>query len=152
MNTPTPNAAQPRKLWPWVLGGCLVLVLLAVAALVALGWFGLKMVGETTRQAVAEVPLVQEHFGRVEDVGMDFGGIAEAGQAGQQAMVFRLRGEKGEGRLVITTDPAGGEFQLGHPHPAERRGARARPARPGAAQGPARRRPAARLRRPLLPQ
>ncbi|MFN3964926.1 MAG: hypothetical protein ACK4JC_05845 [Silanimonas lenta] len=111
MNTPAPTAARPRRLWPWVLGGCLVLVLLAVAALVALGWFGMKMVGETTRQAVAEVPLVQEHFGRVEDVGMDFGGIVEAGQAGQQAMVFRLRGEKGEGRLVITADPASGEFR-----------------------------------------
>lgn len=108
MNTPAPNATKPRKLWPWFLGGCLLLVLLAIGAFVAMAWFGMKMMGDGAKQAVSGVPLVQEHFGRVEDVSMDFGGLMEAGQAGQQAMVFRLRGEKGEGRLVITMDPAGG--------------------------------------------
>jgi hypothetical protein len=107
MNSPAPNAGKPRKLWPWFLGGCLLLVLLGVVALVAVGWFGMKMMGDATRKIVAEVPLVEEHFGKVTDAGMDFGGMGS--QPG--AMVFRIVGEKGEGRLVITLDPSTSQFQ-----------------------------------------
>jgi hypothetical protein len=107
MSTPYPNppsapATPQRKLWPWFLGGCLLLVLLGVGAFVALGWFGLKAMGTATKDIVASVPAVQEHFGAVTDAGMDFGAMG----ANPGAMVFKITGAKGEGRLVIQIDPA----------------------------------------------
>ena len=115
MNTPYPpppaNDPPKRKLWPWFLGGCLVLILLGVGAVVGLGYFGMKAVGSATQEMVASVPVVQEHFGAVTDAGMDMGAMMEAGQAGKSVVVFNITGEKGEGRLVIETDQTTQEFK-----------------------------------------
>jgi hypothetical protein len=115
MSTPFPpppaNDKPKRKLWPWFLGGCLVLILLAVAAVVGLGYFGMKAVGSATQEMVASVPVVQEHFGVVTDAGMDMGAMMEAGQTGKSVVVFNIPGEKGEGRLVIETDQATQAFK-----------------------------------------
>jgi hypothetical protein len=111
MNTPfppPPSAPQkPRKLWPWFLGGCLLLVVLGVAAVVGVGWFGLKAMGSATKDVVATVPVVQEHFGVVSDAGMDFAAMGTT----PGAMVFKITGDKGEGRLAIQLDPVTQEFQ-----------------------------------------
>ena len=111
MNTPfPPPPAAPekkRKLWPWFLGGCLVLVLIAVAAVAGLGYFGLKAMGSATKEIVASVPAVQEHFGAVTDAGMDFAAMGSS----PGAMVFKITGEKGEGRLTIQMDQATQQFQ-----------------------------------------
>jgi hypothetical protein len=112
MNTPfPPPPAAPekkRKLWPWFLGGCLLLILLAVGAFVAVGYFGLKALGTATKDVIANVPAVQEHFGAVSDAGMDFGAMSASGGS---AMVFKITGEKGEGRLSIQLDPATQQFK-----------------------------------------
>jgi hypothetical protein len=111
MNTPfPPPPAAPekkRKLWPWFLGGCLVLVLIAVAAVAGLGYFGMKAMGAATKEVVANVPAVQEHFGAVTDAGMDFAAMG----ATPGSMVFKITGEKGEGRLSIQIDQATQQFQ-----------------------------------------
>lgn len=110
---PPPPAApeKKRKLWPWFLGGCLVLILLGVAAVVGLGYFGMKAVSAGGKEIVAQVPAVQEHFGAVTDAGMDFGAMMEAGQTGKSVVIFNITGEKGEGRLVIETDQATQAFK-----------------------------------------
>lgn len=112
MSTPFPPppaapAKPQRKIWPWALGGCLLLVLLAVGAFVGLGYFGLKAMGSATANVVSQVPAVQEHFGAVTDAGMDFSAMG----ANPGAMVFKITGEKGEGLLKIQLDPATQEFQ-----------------------------------------
>lgn len=116
MSTPfPPPPAAPekpkRKLWPWFLGGCLLLILLAVVAFVGLGYFGMKALGSATKEMVGSVPAVQEHFGTVTDAGMDMGAMMEAGKTGKSVMAFTITGEKGEGRLVIEMDQATQEFK-----------------------------------------
>ncbi|MGL6290179.1 MAG: hypothetical protein ACRC2H_05790 [Silanimonas sp.] len=110
---PPPSApAKPqRKLWPWFLGGCLVLILLGVAAVVGLGYFGMQAMGTATKDMVANVPAVQEHFGTVTDAGMDMGAVMEAAQAGKSVMAFTITGDKGQGRLVIEMDQATQQFK-----------------------------------------
>lgn len=111
MNTPfPPPPAAPqktRRIWPWALGGCLVLVLLAVVGFVALGWFGLKAMGSATKDVMATVPAVQEHFGAINDAGMDFGAIG----TNPGALTFNITGEKGTGTLVVQIDPQTRAFQ-----------------------------------------
>ena len=115
MNTPFPpppaNDPPKRKLWPWFLGGCLVLILLGVGAVVGLGYFGMKAMGSATQEMVGSIPVVQEHFGAVTGAGMDMGAMMEAGQTGKSVVVFNITGEKGDGRLVIETDQATQEFK-----------------------------------------
>ena len=109
---PPPAKDKPkRKLWPWFLGGCLVLILLGVGAVVGLGYFGMKAVSAGGKEIVAQVPAVQEHFGAVTDAGMDFGAMMEAGQTGKSVVIFNITGEKGEGRLIIETDQATQAFK-----------------------------------------
>jgi hypothetical protein len=115
MNTPfPPPPAAPekkRKLWPWFLGGCLTLIVLGGLAVAAMFYFGAKAVSAGGKEIVSQVPAVEEHFGAVTDAGMDFGAMMEASQAGQSVMIFNITGEKGEGRLVIETDPATQAFK-----------------------------------------
>ena len=110
MSTPFPPPpaapAKQRKIWPWALGGCLVL-LLGGLAIGAVFWFGLKQFGAQTQSAVQALPGVEEHFGAVTDAGMDFGALG----TNPGAMVFKITGEKGEGRLVVQIDPATREFR-----------------------------------------
>lgn len=110
---PPPPAApeKKRKLWPWFLGGCLVLILLGVGAVVGIGYFGLKAAGSATKDIVSSVPAVQEHFGAVTEAGMDFAAMVEAGQAGRSVVIFNITGEKGEGRIVVETDQATQQFK-----------------------------------------
>ena len=105
---PPPAAPQKqRKIWPWALGGCLLVVVLGIGAIVAAGYFGMKVMGSATKDIVASVPAVQEHFGTVTDAGMDFSAMgANPGQ-----MVFKITGAKGEGLLKIQLDPATQQFQ-----------------------------------------
>lgn len=116
MNTPYPPppaapAKPQRKLWPWFLGGCLLLLLIGAVAIGAVLYFGAKAISAGTKELVGNVPAVREHFGAVSEAGLDLGAMTEAGQAGQSIMVFRIAGEKGEGRLSIQLDPATQAFQ-----------------------------------------
>lgn len=106
MNTPFPPppaapAKPQRKLWPWFLGGCLMLLLLGGLAIGGMTWFGLKAFGSQTATTVQAIPGVQEHFGTISDAGMDFGAMG----SNPGAMVFKITGEKGDGRLTIQMDP-----------------------------------------------
>jgi hypothetical protein len=115
MSTPFPqppaNDKPKRKLWPWFLGGCLTLIVLGVAAFVGLGYFGMKAMGTATKDMVASVPAVQEHFGTITDAGMDMGAIMEAGQTGKSVLAFTITGDKGDGRLVIEMDQTTQQFK-----------------------------------------
>ena len=109
MNTPFPpppnNAQKPkRKLWPWFLGGCLLLVLVGGVLVAALFWFGIKAVGTQARDSIASLPAVQQNFGALADASFDTSALA------QGMMAFSLRGELGEGRLAIRLDPETGAF------------------------------------------
>lgn len=107
---PTAQAAAPRRLWPWVLG-CFSLLLLAGVLLVAGVWFGIRALGNMGQQMVAAVPGVQEQFGEITDVGIDWPAISAAAAAGQQAIVLDLSGATGTGALKIVLDPASGQFR-----------------------------------------
>ncbi len=112
MSTPFPPppaapAKPARKIWPWALGGCLLLVLLVGAGVGGLAWFGLKQFGAQTATAVQSIPGVEEHFGTVSDAGMDLGAMT----ANPGAMVFKITGAKGEGRLTIQMDPQTQQFR-----------------------------------------
>lgn len=109
MNTPfPPPPAAPekkRKLWPWFLGGCLVLILLIVVGIGAVTWFGLKAMGTQARDSIAALPAVQENFGTLADASIDTAALA------QGMMAFTLTGERGEGRLAIKLNPQTGAFE-----------------------------------------
>ena len=115
MNTPFPpppaNDKPKRKLWPWFLGGCLVLIVIGAVAIGGLFYFGAKAVSAGGKEIVAQVPAVQEHFGAISDAGMDFGAMMAAGQAGKSVMIFNITGEKGTGKLEIQLDQATQQFQ-----------------------------------------
>ena len=109
MNTPfpPPPAAheKKRKLWPWFLGGCLILVLLLGVGIAAITWFGLKAMGTQARDSIATLPAVQQNFGALSDASIDTGALA------QGLMAFSLTGERGEGRLAIKLNPQTGAFE-----------------------------------------
>jgi len=112
MNVPfPPPPAAPikprRKIWPWALGGCLLVLLIGVVTVGALIYFGAKAIAAGSREVVAQVPAVQEHFGPLTGVGMDWGAMT----ANPGTMVLKLTGAKGEGRLLIQTDPATMQFR-----------------------------------------
>lgn len=106
-----PSPARKRAIWPWFLGGCLLIVLLAVVALGLLGWFGLKMAGSAMStgmsQTMAKVPGVTEHFGTLSDVSVDW---AATTASGGRAMVVDITGSQGKGELRIEVDPINGSF------------------------------------------
>lgn len=107
MNTPFPPPPPTRKkrtLWPWFLGGCLLLLLIGGVLLVGLVWFGVKALGTQARDSIGSLPAVQENFGALTDASLDTGALA------QGMMAFTLRGELGEGRLAIRLDPQTGAF------------------------------------------
>ncbi len=110
MNAPFPpspgSPAKPqRKLWPWFLGGCLLLVLLAIGTFALLAWFGIKAMSTQARDTVAALPMVQENFGTL--TGADFDTSALA----QGVLAFSLTGQHGEGRLAIRVNPQTGAFE-----------------------------------------
>lgn len=106
--SPPPAAAKPqRKIWPWALGGCLVLLLLGALAVGAMLWFGVKQIGGQVQQTVTAIPGVSENFGVISDAGMDLGAMGTT----PGAMVFNITGEKGTGTLVVQIDPQTRAFQ-----------------------------------------
>lgn len=111
MSTPFPpppaNDKPKRKLWPWFLGGCLVLVLIGVAAFIGVGYLGAKWMGAAAKETLAGIPVVEENFGTVTDAGMDLMALGTT----PGSMVFKITGEKGEGRLSIQVNPATQEFE-----------------------------------------
>lgn len=111
MNSPLPPPAPPapkkRAIWPWVLGGCLTLILLVAAALLALGWFGLKALGGAMNEAVGAVPGVEEHFGTLTDISVN---LAATGATNGTGMVLDLTGSQGTGQLRLDLDPQTGAF------------------------------------------
>ena len=109
---PSPSAAAPkRRIWPWALGGCLILLLLAGGALVAIGWFGVKALGSATKDVLAGVPAVSENFGPLQDAGFDWGAMGQATAKGEHVMIYAITGEKGRGSLRIDLDPATQAFR-----------------------------------------
>jgi hypothetical protein len=71
----------------------------------------MKAMGTATKDMVASVPAVQEHFGTITDAGMDMGAIMEAGQTGKSVLAFTITGDKGDGRLVIEMDQTTQQFK-----------------------------------------
>ncbi|MDO8439192.1 MAG: hypothetical protein Q7S67_03025 [Telluria sp.] len=115
MNTPfpppPPTSARPaRRIWPWALG-CFSLLLLAGVLVVAVIWFGIRVLGQMSNQMVATIPGVQAQFGEITDVGIDWTAISAAAAAGRQAIVLDLSGAAGVGGLEIEIDPGSGAFR-----------------------------------------
>ena len=115
MNTPfpppPPTSARPaRRIWPWALG-CFSLLLLAGVLVVAVIWFGIRVLGQMSNQMVATIPGVQAQFGEITDVGIDWTAISAAAAAGRQAIVLDLSGAAGVGGLEIEIDPGSGVFR-----------------------------------------
>lgn len=106
---PPPPAAPPpqRKIWPWALGGCLLLLVVGALAVGGIAWFGFKQLGAQTQSVVQGLPGVEEHFGVVSDAGMDLAAMGQ--QPG--SMVFTITGEKGKGTLRVLMDPQSGAFR-----------------------------------------
>lgn len=105
---PPPAAPQKqRKIWPWALGGCLVLLLLGALAIGGFFWFGLKQFGGQAQASVQALPGVSENFGTVTDAGIDWAAMG----TNPNALVFNITGERGNGRLVVTLDPQSRQFQ-----------------------------------------
>lgn len=109
---PPPASGKPRKLWPWFLGGCLLLLLAGVLAFAAIVYFGAKMIGTASRDIVGGIPLVQEHFGTITSADLDtnLGALMAAGGSGKAALSINITGEKGVGVLTIQIDPISQQF------------------------------------------
>ena len=111
MNSPLPPPAPPapkkRAIWPWVLGGCLTLVLLGAVGLVAVGWFGLKALGGAMTEVVGTIPGVEEHFGTLSDISVN---LPATGATQGTGMVLDITGSQGTGQLRLALDPKTGAF------------------------------------------
>ena len=93
------NADKPkRKLWPWFLGGCLLLIVLVVGGIVGVGFWGMGKFGDLVQEGFKDHPAVIEHFGTLESVNMDFQATS---QADGQSVVFAVTGSKGKGQIAI---------------------------------------------------
>jgi hypothetical protein len=61
--TSAPNQpAQPKsKVWIWILGGCLAIVVLAIIVLVALGWWGARKVKNEIQKYTPDMERMKEN-------------------------------------------------------------------------------------------
>lgn len=112
---PDPQPAQPRRVWPWVLGGVLALVFLLFVGLVAsVIWIGGDLFLTQAETAIREDPQVRAHLGTLNKVELDF--LATGSAPGVEEFAFRVEGTLGSGLLVgefITTDAEHEELRSG---------------------------------------
>lgn len=108
MNDITP--APKRSIWPWALGGCLLLVVLVVGGFIAAIWFGLSAFKDQATAAISEHPVVVEHFGTVSDVSLDFAAMSTPqADPNNQAIVVNITGSNGTGQatVIMRNNPGG---------------------------------------------
>ena len=82
--------------------GCLALLglLAAVGAAAAVAWFGMSMQGPRVAAELRGNPVVRERLGRLESVEFDWADSLD--RPGQDVFVYRARGTRGAGRLIVT--------------------------------------------------
>ncbi len=96
------NVQKPkRKLWPWFLGGCLLLIVLVIGGIFAAGYWGISKLGEMAQAGFEENAVVIEQFGEIQNVSMNF---AASGENNGQFIVFDVEGEKGKGSIAMDKD------------------------------------------------
>ncbi len=104
------NPAPKRSIWPWALGGCLLLVVLVVVGIVGVAWWAMGAIKDQATAVVTEHPLVTEHFGTVSDVSLNFEatGATQVG-ANEQALVVDITGSNGTGQatVILRNNPSG---------------------------------------------
>ena len=105
------NPAPKRPIWPWALGGCLLLIVLVVAGILGLAWWGINAFKDQAAAVVTEHPVVVEHFGTVSDVSLNFEAMGTAqADPNEQAIVVDITGTNGTGQaVVIMRNNPGGE-------------------------------------------
>jgi hypothetical protein len=104
------NPAPKRPIWPWALGGCLLLIVLVIAGIIGLAWFGLNAFKDQATAAIAEHPVVVEHFGTVSDVSLDFTAMSTPqADPNNQAIVVNITGSNGTGQatVIMRNNPSG---------------------------------------------
>lgn len=104
------NPAPKRSIWPWALGGCLLLVVLVVGGIIAAVWFGYSAFKDQATAAISEHPVVVEHFGTVSDVSLDFAAMGTPqADPNNQAIVVNITGSNGTGKatVIMRNNPGG---------------------------------------------
>lgn len=62
-----PTAPEKKKSspWPWILGGCLLIVLVAIGSMAALGWWGARKVKKEIEKYQPSIDKTRENFDRM---------------------------------------------------------------------------------------
>ncbi|MCO6459502.1 MAG: hypothetical protein J5I93_29670 [Pirellulaceae bacterium] len=103
---PPPRKKKSAAVWILLvlgLGGGLVL-LVCCGGMGFLSWTGMKMAGQQMAAKVQHTEAVQEHIGDIQSSTINFTATTKAQQesGNSQAIVFDLKGTKGNGKLIAT--------------------------------------------------
>jgi hypothetical protein len=96
---PPPRKPVPKALW-WALGGGgALLLLLCCCSCGGLFMFGMNIAEEEIAVQLRDNPKFREHIGELESIEIDM--IASSAQNDAEVFVYRVRGNKGSGRLTV---------------------------------------------------
>ena len=102
---PPPPAPLRRKgvpWWVWLLGGMIVLIVVAVGSL---AWWGWQAFEQQAVVAMAADPVIAEHIGNIRSTEFDWSMTSD--EPDEDTFAFHLKGERGSGTVVarfITED------------------------------------------------
>lgn len=112
-SSPEPPSEPPaprktgRRLWIWIIGIFGGLMFLGVLGCCGGGYFLLNfLTGEYQRQ-LADNPVILEHLGQIESMGMNLTKTAEASESsGGNTFAFDIQGSLASGTVLIKQDPS----------------------------------------------
>jgi hypothetical protein len=132
MNSPNPYAASPStppnapkksNVLMYVLIGVGVTLLVGCSGCGGLMMWGgmnaMNLVASTLKPTLQSDPVIQEHIGDIQSLNMNFVATGQEGEknkqpAGQERVVFDIKGSKGSGQVVGKVEPAGQQVKLGN--------------------------------------
>lgn len=111
----TPHAAPARRfvLPAWLIALIAACVLLCAVLVGGIAWFigtGWQLFAGQAQQALQMQPAVREHIGTIRDMEVDL--IATGEAAGAEEFVFRLKGDRGNGRVRATFVSMGDDQEI----------------------------------------
>lgn len=114
---PTPAAPPPRRHrfgipgWLIVLIAAVLLFFALVGGLIAWGvGAGWKLFATQAQDALQAQPAVQEHIGTIREMNVDL--IATGSAPGGEEFVFRLQGDRGNGKVLANFVSLGAEQEI----------------------------------------